>query len=177
MYPKVLFVLCLFLSRLAENIMSLCHVTCKVLFQRVNNKQSDFRMTLKNGFSKCSLFVLSANGWKDQGKPLWLWRRRCLIGLSCCSVMSKRLYKVLGHEVFSPKRSLNHSNWATRVCIRSINQPNRSISVRLLFCSRVFISKSYKSRSIVTHSLCTVNIVSLWCYRNYECEHITFTRS
>ena len=25
-----------------------------------------FRMTLKNGFHKCSLFVLSANGWKDQ---------------------------------------------------------------------------------------------------------------
>ena len=23
-------------------------------------------MTLKNGFGKCSLFVLSANGWKDQ---------------------------------------------------------------------------------------------------------------
>ena len=29
-------------------------------------KKSDFRMTLKNGFDKCSLFVLSANGWKDQ---------------------------------------------------------------------------------------------------------------
>ena len=23
-------------------------------------------MTLENGFGKCSLFVLSANGWKDQ---------------------------------------------------------------------------------------------------------------
>ena len=23
-------------------------------------------MTLKNGFGECSLFVLSANGWKDQ---------------------------------------------------------------------------------------------------------------
>ena len=23
-------------------------------------------MTLKNGFGKCSLFVLSVNGWKDQ---------------------------------------------------------------------------------------------------------------
>ena len=28
--------------------------------------ESDFRMTLKNGFGKCSLFVLSANEWKDQ---------------------------------------------------------------------------------------------------------------
>ena len=37
----------------------------------------------------------------------------------------------------------------TRVCIRSINQSNRSISVRLLFlfCSRVFISRSYENRS------------------------------
>ena len=51
--------------------------------------------------------------------------------------------KVLRREVFSPKRSLNQPK-ATRVCIRSINQSNRSISVRLLFlfCSRVFISRS-----------------------------------
>ena len=37
-----------------------------------------------------------------------------------------------------------------RVCIRSINQSNRSISVRLLFlfCSRVFISRSYENRFI-----------------------------
>ena len=37
---------------------------------------------------------------------------------------------------------------ATRVCIRSINQSNRSISVLLLFlfCSRVFISRSYENR-------------------------------
>ena len=27
--------------------------------------KSDFRMTRKNGCGKCSLFVLSANGWKD----------------------------------------------------------------------------------------------------------------
>ena len=38
---------------------------------------------------------------------------------------------------------------ATRVCICSINQSNRSICVRLLFlfCSRVFISTSYENRS------------------------------
>ena len=36
---------------------------------------------------------------------------------------------------------------ATRVCIRSINQSNRSICVLLLFlfCSRVFISRSYEN--------------------------------
>ena len=52
------------------------------------------------------------------------------------------------HKVFSPERSLNQPK-ATRVCIRSTNQSNRSISVRFffLFCSRVFISRSYKNRS------------------------------
>ena len=56
--------------------------------------------------------------------------------------------KFFGHEVFSPERSLNQPK-ATRVCIRSINQSNRSISVRLLFlfCSHVFISRSYENRS------------------------------
>ena len=57
--------------------------------------------------------------------------------------------KFFGHEVFSPERSLNQPK-ATRVCIRSINQSNRSISVRLLFlyCSHVVISRSYENRSI-----------------------------
>ena len=36
--------------------------------------------------------------------------------------------KFFGHEVFSPERSLNRPK-ATRVCIRSTNQSNRSISV------------------------------------------------
>ena len=39
---------------------------------------------------------------------------------------------VLGHEVFSPERSLNQPK-AKRVCIRSINQSNRFISV-CCFC-------------------------------------------
>ena len=46
---------------------------------------------------------------------------------------------------------------ATLVCIRSINQSNRSISVRLLFlfCWRVFIiiSRSYENRSNIPSSL------------------------
>ena len=43
---------------------------------------------------------------------------------------------------FFHQRSLNQPK-ATRLCIRSINQSNRSISVRLmfLFYSRVFISR------------------------------------
>ena len=55
--------------------------------------------------------------------------------------------KFFGHEVFSPERSLNQPK-ATRVCIRSINQSNRSISVRWLFlyCWRVVISRSCENR-------------------------------
>ena len=51
--------------------------------------------------------------------------------------------KFFGHEVFSPERSLDQSK-AMRVCIRSINQSNRSVFVRSLFtfCFRVFISRS-----------------------------------
>ena len=58
--------------------------------------------------------------------------------------------KFFGHEVFEPKRSLNQPK-ATRVCIRSTNQSNCCISVRLLFlfCLRVFISRSYENRSTV----------------------------
>ena len=57
--------------------------------------------------------------------------------------------KFLGIKLFSPERSLNQPK-ATLVCIRSINQSNRSISVGLLFlfCLRVFISKTYENRSI-----------------------------
>ena len=64
------------------------------------------------------------------------------------SEVSIDFYQVLGHECFSPERSLNHLK-ATRVCIRSTNQSNRFISVRLLFlfCSRVFISRSYENHS------------------------------
>ena len=49
--------------------------------------------------------------------------------------------KFFGHKVFSAERS--------HVCIRSTNQSNRSISVRLLFlfCSRVFVLRSYENRS------------------------------
>ena len=51
---------------------------------------------------------------------------------------------------------------ATRVCICSINQSNRSISGRLLFlfCSRVFISRSYENRSIIISRLLTKLLLS-----------------
>ena len=107
----------------------------------IEQPQSDFSMTLKTicftsqqmKRSKHGLFVFPP-------KKTLIWRRHCSIGQSCCSMTSKRsidFQKVLG----KPR--------ATRVCIRSINQSNRSISVRLLFLfrSRVFISRSYENRS------------------------------
>ena len=59
------------------------------------------------------------------------------------------IYRILlGMKFFSPERLLNQPK-ATRVCVGSINQSNRSISVRLLFLfsSRVFILRSYENYS------------------------------
>ena len=120
-------------------------------------------MTLKNGFSNCSLFVLSANGWKDQNMAFSFSRQKktnmekaLAIGQSCCSWLQydvKAKYRLIsrkfsGMKFFLPECSIKQPK-ATWVCIRSINQSNRSISVRLffLFCSRVFISRSYENRS------------------------------
>ena len=59
-----------------------------------------------------------------------------------------------GMKFFSPQHSLSQPK-ATRVCNRSINQSNRSISVCLLFLfhSRVFISRSYENRSNIRQAL------------------------
>ena len=110
-------------------------------------------MTLKNGFGKCSLFGLSANGWKDQKHDLFVFPPKKI--KSCCSMTSKRsigwFLEILGHEVFSLISSVRLKNQpkATQVCIRSINQSNLSISVHLFFlcCSRVLFSRSYENRS------------------------------
>ena len=92
------------------------------------------------------------------------------------SEVSVDFYKVHGHELFSPERSLNLPK-ATRVCICSINQSNRSIFVRLLFlfCSNVFISRSYQNRSMkldVGEEICSINCwwalsVYVWIYVNF----------
>ena len=73
--------------------------------------------------------------------------------------LSRNQSILIGHEVFSPERSLNQPK-ATRVCILSINQSNISISIPLLFqfCWRVFISRSYKNRSILG-----LNIIGEFC--------------
>ena len=62
--------------------------------------------------------------------------------------------KPFEHDVFPRERSLIQPK-ATRVCICSINQSNRPISLRLLclFCSRVFTSRTYENRCIKKNSI------------------------
>ena len=59
------------------------------------------------------------------------------------------LYDVKAKYRLISWKFLGMNRFFTRVCIRSINQSNRSISVRLLFlfCSRVFIPRSHENRS------------------------------
>ena len=80
-------------------------------------------------------------------KKTLIWRRHCSIDQSCCSMTSKRfLESSSGMKFFQPSVLLTNQRC---VCNRSINQSNRFISARLLFlfCSRVFISRSYETCS------------------------------
>ena len=130
-------------------------------------------MTLKNGFGRYSLFDLSANGRKikdqtwplrfpakenpNMEKALFDWPIMLQYDVKAKYRLISR--KFLGMKYFLPERSLNQPK-ATRVCICSINQSNRSISIRLLFlyCPRVFISRSYESRSVFESATFSVRI-------------------
>ena len=64
-----------------------------------------------------------------------------------CRLISR---KFSGMKFFQRRARLHVTNQKPRyVCIRPINQSNRTVSVPLLFlfCSRVFISRSYEKRS------------------------------
>ena len=100
-----------------------------------NDLQKMFRLSVRYLFyqrSKHGLFVFPL-------KKTLICRPHCSIGQSCCSMMSKRSINWLLESsrawrfLISPERFLNQPK-AIRVCIRSINQSNRSISFRLLFC-------------------------------------------
>ena len=71
--------------------------------------------------------------------------------------------KFSGMKFFWPERSLNQLK-ATHVCIRSTNQSNRSISVRLsfLFCSHVCISRSYKNGSNKMNETAMIQPFKTW---------------
>ena len=85
-------------------------------------------MTLKNGFRKCLLFALSANGWKEQNmdstfsrqrKP----RRHCSIDQSCCSMTSKQfLESSSGMKFVYPSVRLANQNPGAFVSVRYTNQ-------------------------------------------------------
>ena len=87
-------------------------------------------------------------------KETQILRRHCSIGQSCCSTSKCSIDGFLesspAWSFFLRELSLNQPK-ATRVCICSINQSNRSISVRYLFplCSCDFISRPYENRSII----------------------------
>ena len=114
-------------------------------------------MTLKNDFGKCSLFLLSASGRKIKTWPLRfvanenpnmekaLFDRPIVLQYDVKANHRLISRKFSGMKFFSPECSFNQPK-DTRVCIRSINQSNRFISVSLLFlfCLRVFISRSYE---------------------------------
>ena len=129
--------------------------------------------------SFCYLFQ-TINKWMERSKhgffvfppkKTLIWRRHCSIGQSCYSMTSKSKQSI----IFSPE--LNQPK-ATRVCIRSINQSNRSISVRLLFlfCSRVFISRSYENRSNPTLKTNHYDLIRLQLERNYEFDDDGYAR-
>ena len=118
--------------------------------------------TLYRAIFVCSLFVFSVNGWKDQNmdsnglfvflpkenpnmeKAFFNWP--VVLHFDVKAKYRLILESSSGMTFFHP--SVNQLK-ATRVCIRSTNQSNRSISVRLLFLFylRVFISRSYENRS------------------------------
>ena len=122
-------------------------------------------MTSKNGFGKCSLFALSKN--MDSLFSSCMWRRHCSIGQSYLSMTSKQSIDWFPESsgvwsFFPPSIRLTNKN-STSVCILSTNQSNRSISVSLLFlfCSRVFISRSYENRSQKTVNVYTADVTHL----------------
>ena len=123
---------------------------------------SYFCMTLESGFGKCLLFVLSANGWKDQNMDSFLFCQRNLnvdqalfdwptVLQYDVKIVSIDFKKFLGHEVFWSNVLFNNQSKAMHNSIHLTNQSNRSISICLLFlfCSCVFISRSYENHSIV----------------------------
>ena len=117
-------------------------------------EQSDFHMTLKNGFGKCSVFVLSANVRKDQNTLCFPAKenpnmgRHSSIGQSCCSMMSKQsidwfLESPLGMKFFLAERVLNQHDMS-HLHFVSIQQTNQITLFPLVccFCFQDTIQKS-----------------------------------
>ena len=120
--------------------------------------------------SVCYMFYQPIDDKIKTCPPRFPAKENCSIGQSCCSMTSKRrigwfLESSSGMKFFHPSVRLTNQKPA-RVCIRSMNQSNRSISVRLLFlfCSRVFISRSHENSSMkiwLTSECCTCMMRSI----------------
>ena len=101
-------------------------------------------------------------------KETLIWRRHSSIGQSCCSMTSKRsigwfLESSRDWSFFHPSVRFNQPK-VTRVCTNQI-----AVSTRLLFlfCSRVFISRSYENCSNKLHCfpficVCLIRLFSQW---------------
>ena len=81
--------------------------------------------------------------------------------------------KFFGHEFSSAEYSLNQPK-AMHVCICSIYQSSRSISVCLLFlfCLSVFIQRSYKNRSIRIATLTYWLLYATSIYMKSPCKYL-----
>ena len=114
----------------------------------------------------------------------------CSIDQSCCGMTSKAKYRLVSRRSLSmnfvlPERLLNQPK-----ATLSKNQSNRSISVCLLFlfCSCVFISRSYENRSILPALCVRISFLlphnylgqvccgtwSLWLTVNFLCKKGTY---
>ena len=123
-----------------------------------------FLYDLESGFDKCLIFVLSANGWKDQNMAsLFSHQRKSQYGESIVwlanhvPVWHQRKVQVMqqvisrkfsGMKFFHPSVRLTNPK-AKCICIRWINQSNHSISIRLLFLFwlHILMSRSYENSS------------------------------
>ena len=105
-------------------------------------------MTLKNGFGKCSLFVLSA----FPPKKTLIRRGHCSIGQWCCSMTSKWsidwfLESSSGVKFFQPSVRVTNQKPRAFVSVRQTNQ----IALFPFVCSFCFVracSRSHENRSI-----------------------------
>ena len=105
--------------------------------------------------SKHGLFVFPL-----KKKNTLIWRRHCSTDQSCCSMTWKRgngwfLESSKGMKFFHPSVRLTNQKSRAFVSVRETNQIALFpfFCTLFLFCSRVFISRSYENRFITSQNL------------------------
>ena len=95
-------------------------------------------MTLKNGFGKCSLSVLSANGWKDQNRALKPLNGKGIVRLANRVAVWRRSEvlvdsgKFTGMKLFHPSVCL--TNQKSRAFLYPFDKPIKSLYFVCSFC-------------------------------------------